>query len=78
MKKSIKENLTDEFLKQIEDNEDLFEELMAEFEADEDYLRDLAGKPEKKRSKKGNQKKPLNLAKEMQKELEELNGVKKK
>ena len=78
MKKSIKENLTDEFLELSENDPDLFEELMAEFEADEDYLRDLAGKPEKKRSKKGNQKKPLNLAKEMQKELEELNGVKKK
>ena len=75
MKKSIKENLTDEFLELSENDPDLFEELMAEFEADEDYLRDLAGKPEKKRSKKGNQKKPLNLAKEMQKELEELNGV---
>ena len=78
MKKTIKENLTDEFLKLSEDNPELFEELMAEFEAEQDYLRDLAGKPEKKRSKKGNQKKHINLAKEMQKELEELNGVKKK
>ena len=78
MKKTIKENLTDEFLKLSEDNPELFEELRAECEAEQDYLRDLAGKPEKKRFKKGNQKKHINLAREMQKELEELNGVKKK
>ena len=77
MNKSIKENLTEEFLEQIEGNEELIEELMAEFEADQDYLRDLAGKPEKKRTSKGNQKKPKNLVKEMQKELEELYGIKK-
>ena len=76
MKKSIKQ-IEEEFNKQVEGNEEMFDELMAEYQAEQDYLRDLAGLPEKKRTNKGNKKKPKNLVKEMQKELEELYGVKK-